>query len=88
LKRCHLSILKTPAALSAAALLALALTQPASANVLRQYVVTADAISVPGGSIACESGCTVTINSDGSEQIDTGNGDSYWSDGTDLYGAP
>lgn len=81
-------IIKRLAALSAAAVLMLAVTQPASAVVLRQYVTKAESILVGGGSINCQSGCTVTVNDDGTTEIDTGDGQSYLSDGTNLYGAP
>jgi hypothetical protein len=82
-----LHIAKTLTAFSAAALLVLGLVGPASA-IQRTYQVGGGTLNVAGGSINCASGCTVTVLDDGTTQIDTADGQSYWSDGSGLYGAP
>lgn len=81
-------ITKIFAAVSAAALLSLGLSVPASALVQQSYVVSGGTLLIGGGSINCESGCTVTTLDDGSQEIDTADGESFWTDGSGLYGAP
>ncbi|HEV3089727.1 MAG TPA: hypothetical protein VGX96_21180 [Candidatus Elarobacter sp.] len=80
--------LKRLAAASAAAILTLAVAQPAAAVVVRQYFVQSSTLHVAGGSINCSSGCTVTVTDDGYTEISVNGGETYLSDGTNLYGAP
>lgn len=77
-------ITKIYAAASAAALFALGLSVPASALVQRSYVVSGGTLNIGGGSINCQSGCTVTTLDDGSQEIDTASGESYWTNGSGL----
>ncbi|MBV8298999.1 MAG: hypothetical protein JO083_05605 [Candidatus Eremiobacteraeota bacterium] len=50
----------------------------------RSYVVSGGTLNIGGGSINCQSGCTVTTLDDGSQEIDTASGESYWTNGSGL----
>jgi hypothetical protein len=63
------------------------LSAPANAQVKPEGPQYASVIRVPGGSVDCTSGCTFTDLGNGFE-IDTGDGNSYFDDGTNLFGAP
>ena len=71
---------------ASAALMLVGVLQPALAQ--PRVVITADSMSYGGGSFNCTGGCTITQLGNGWTQIDTADGESYLSDGTNVYGAP